>query len=155
MTHSVPKAALIDELGRRRQDLYELCAELIRIPTENPPGKDYGRAVELICARLEQLGFTDTRVEGECVLSIYILLAGEAIVTKKRTDGKQVRLDIIQRGDLVGEVPGEQRLGGGGGGPAAGVVRSHGRAKSIGCGDGPPSPVATQCAGFSGSSQMS
>ena len=32
------KAALLDELKRRRQELYELCASLIRIPSENPPG---------------------------------------------------------------------------------------------------------------------
>jgi succinyl-diaminopimelate desuccinylase len=32
------KSALLDELNQRRQELYELCASLIRIPSENPPG---------------------------------------------------------------------------------------------------------------------
>jgi succinyl-diaminopimelate desuccinylase len=32
------KTGLLDELRRRRQELYELCASLIRIPSENPPG---------------------------------------------------------------------------------------------------------------------
>ena len=35
---STPKAALLDEVRRRRQELHELCASLIRIPSENPPG---------------------------------------------------------------------------------------------------------------------
>jgi succinyl-diaminopimelate desuccinylase len=34
----VPKAALVQELKRRQAELYELCASLIRIPSENPPG---------------------------------------------------------------------------------------------------------------------
>lgn len=32
------KAPLLDEVRRRRAELYELCASLIRIPSENPPG---------------------------------------------------------------------------------------------------------------------
>ena len=32
------KTALCEELQRRRRELYELCASLIRIPSENPPG---------------------------------------------------------------------------------------------------------------------
>lgn len=34
----MPKAALIEELKRRQAELYELCASLVRIPSENPPG---------------------------------------------------------------------------------------------------------------------
>jgi hypothetical protein len=32
------QAALLEDLTRQRQELYELCASLIRIPSENPPG---------------------------------------------------------------------------------------------------------------------
>jgi len=49
--------------------MLQLANELIAIPTENPPGNAYAQAVELLCQRLRALGFTDTRVEGECVLS--------------------------------------------------------------------------------------
>ena len=35
---SAAKAPLLDEVRRRRQELYDLCASLIRIPSENPPG---------------------------------------------------------------------------------------------------------------------
>jgi succinyl-diaminopimelate desuccinylase len=34
----VAKDTLLEELGQRRQELYELCADVIRIPSENPPG---------------------------------------------------------------------------------------------------------------------
>src|SRR5438552_1250774 len=61
--------ALLEAVRSHRDAMVEWTQQLIAIPTENPPGKEYGRAVELICARLEQLGFKDTRVEGECVLS--------------------------------------------------------------------------------------
>lgn len=34
----VAQARLLEELRRRRRELYELCASLVRIPSENPPG---------------------------------------------------------------------------------------------------------------------
>jgi succinyl-diaminopimelate desuccinylase len=61
--------ALLEAVRSHRDAMVEWTQQLIAIPTENPPGNEYGRAVELICARLEQLGCKDTRVEGECVLS--------------------------------------------------------------------------------------
>lgn len=32
------KARLIDEVRKRQADLFGLCARLIQIPSENPPG---------------------------------------------------------------------------------------------------------------------
>ena len=49
--------------------MVELTSELIVAPTENPPGNDYAQAVELLCQRLRELGFSDTHAEGDCVLS--------------------------------------------------------------------------------------
>jgi succinyl-diaminopimelate desuccinylase len=46
-----------------------LTRELIAIPSENPPGNRYGETVELLSLRLRELGFTETRMEGDCVLS--------------------------------------------------------------------------------------
>jgi len=51
-----------------RAAMLELTSELIAIPSENPPGKAYPQAVELLCQKLRELGFTETRVEGDCVL---------------------------------------------------------------------------------------
>ncbi|TAL09439.1 MAG: cyclic nucleotide-binding domain-containing protein [Nitrospirae bacterium] len=42
--------------------------------------------------------------EGECVESVYILLAGTATVMKTRTDGKKVAIDEVGKDDLLGEV---------------------------------------------------
>jgi succinyl-diaminopimelate desuccinylase len=52
-----------------RDAMLELTRELIAIPTENPPGNRYSDTVQLLCRRLGDLGFADTRVEGDCVLS--------------------------------------------------------------------------------------
>jgi len=52
-----------------RDAMLDLTRDLIAIPTENPPGNRYDDAVKLLCRRLGELGFADTRVEGDCVLS--------------------------------------------------------------------------------------
>ncbi len=48
---------LLAEIDRRRDELAELCADLIRIPTLNPPGKNYREICDYIAARLEKRGF--------------------------------------------------------------------------------------------------
>jgi len=53
----VSKPALLEELARRRQELFELCASLIRIPTENPPG-DTTKLVAFIGDYLAARGLT-------------------------------------------------------------------------------------------------
>jgi len=61
--------ALLEALARDRDAMVELTRDLIAIPTENPPGMSYHDAIELLTSRLRALGFDDTRVEGDCVLS--------------------------------------------------------------------------------------
>ena len=56
MTPARSKAALLDELRRRRQEIYELCASLIRIPSENPPG-DTTALVAFVLDYLRSRGF--------------------------------------------------------------------------------------------------
>jgi succinyl-diaminopimelate desuccinylase len=62
-------APLLRAISGHRDAMVEFTRELIAIPTENPSGNHYGRAIELIVAKLGELGFEDTRVEGDCVLS--------------------------------------------------------------------------------------
>src|SRR5579864_8234187 len=52
-----------------RDAMVELTRELIAIPTENPPGNRYADAADVLSRRLRALRFTDTRVEGDCVLT--------------------------------------------------------------------------------------
>jgi succinyl-diaminopimelate desuccinylase len=52
-----------------RDAMVGLTRELVAIPTENPPGNRYRDAIELLCTRLSELRFNDTRVEGDCVMS--------------------------------------------------------------------------------------
>src|SRR5687768_11500677 len=56
MTPAKSKAALVDEMRHRRQELYELCGKLIRIPSENPPG-DTTALVAFILDYLRSRGF--------------------------------------------------------------------------------------------------
>jgi succinyl-diaminopimelate desuccinylase len=56
MTPAKSKAALLDDLRRRRAELYDLCAKLIRIPSENPPG-DTTALVAFILDYLRARGF--------------------------------------------------------------------------------------------------
>ena len=56
MTPANVKAALGDEMRQRQQKLYELCGQLIRIPSENPPG-DTTALVAFILDYLRARGF--------------------------------------------------------------------------------------------------
>jgi acetylornithine deacetylase/succinyl-diaminopimelate desuccinylase family protein len=60
---------ILQAVAGYRDAMVDLTRELVAIPTENPPGNRYRDAIELLCKRLSELGFTDTRVEGNCVLS--------------------------------------------------------------------------------------
>jgi acetylornithine deacetylase/succinyl-diaminopimelate desuccinylase family protein len=64
MRDSVLKAAF-----SYRDSMLELTRQLVAIPSENPPGKCYGEVGGLLSGRLRDLGFEDTRIEGDCVLS--------------------------------------------------------------------------------------
>jgi acetylornithine deacetylase/succinyl-diaminopimelate desuccinylase family protein len=62
-------AELVKAVASYRDAMVDLTRSLVAIPTENPPGNEYRRAVDLISKRLGDLGFNDTRVQGDCVLS--------------------------------------------------------------------------------------
>jgi len=62
-------AALIKAIEEHRDAMVEWTEQLIAIPTENPPGNHYAEAVQLIHQHLQELGFTDARVVGDCVLA--------------------------------------------------------------------------------------
>lgn len=49
-------AAIRSQLKRDRADLVDFASDLIRIPSENPPGRAYDRCATLIARRLRELG---------------------------------------------------------------------------------------------------
>ena len=49
--------------------MVELTSRLIAIPSENPPGNCYRESIQLLTKQLDALGFTETRIEGDCVLA--------------------------------------------------------------------------------------
>ncbi|MBC6438525.1 MAG: acetylornithine deacetylase/succinyl-diaminopimelate desuccinylase family protein [Rhodobacteraceae bacterium] len=51
-------AALLQAVAVRRDDLIALTRDLIRIPTLNPPGRNYREICDLLAARLRTSGFT-------------------------------------------------------------------------------------------------
>jgi len=60
---------LIETLAADRDGMVDLTRDLIAVPTENPPGAHYRDALDLLTTRLEALGFDDTRIEGDCLVS--------------------------------------------------------------------------------------
>ena len=57
--------AIAEEVHARRDDLVALAAELIRIPTPNPPGENYRAACEHMDRRLRASGFETRMVRAE------------------------------------------------------------------------------------------
>src|SRR5712692_6234082 len=55
--------ALLSWLGQREDEMAALLAELVAIPTENPPGKNYRACADLLENRLRQGGLECERVE--------------------------------------------------------------------------------------------
>jgi len=61
--------SLQEAILAHREAMIALTRDLIAIPSENPPGDRYAECVDLLVRRLGELGFTDTRVEGDCVVT--------------------------------------------------------------------------------------
>jgi succinyl-diaminopimelate desuccinylase len=61
--------SLIEAVSSYREAMIALTRELVAIPSENPPGNCYAESIQLLSCRLRELGFADTRIEGDCVLS--------------------------------------------------------------------------------------
>src|SRR5262245_11428057 len=63
------------QLKRDTADMVGLASELIRIPSENPPGKAYSRCAALIARRLRELGLSvrthDPTGAGPCVTGTF------------------------------------------------------------------------------------
>jgi succinyl-diaminopimelate desuccinylase len=54
---------LVSWVRERENEMASLLAELVSVPTENPPGKNYGACVELLERRLKQFGLDCERIE--------------------------------------------------------------------------------------------
>jgi acetylornithine deacetylase/succinyl-diaminopimelate desuccinylase family protein len=63
------RSTLLRAVEQSRDAMVAWTRQLVAIPTENPPGNHYQEAVQIICKQLEELGFEDTRVVDDCVLS--------------------------------------------------------------------------------------
>ena len=63
-THSRGLALAIRRcLQREKADLLDFASELIRVPSENPPGNSYAQCAALIGDRLEGLGLAVRRLD--------------------------------------------------------------------------------------------
>src|SRR5258705_8698125 len=56
-------AAMLAWLQQREDQMAALLAELVAIPTENPPGKNYRACADLLENRLKQAGMECERLE--------------------------------------------------------------------------------------------
>ena len=66
---SSTRDTLTETLAADRDGMVDFTRDLIAIPTENPPGMHYHDALALLRSRLQALGFDDTRIENDCVVS--------------------------------------------------------------------------------------
>ena len=61
---------ILDWLGQREDEIAALVAELVAIPTENPPGKNYRACADLLENRLRRVGLDCERLEaGEQIVA--------------------------------------------------------------------------------------
>lgn len=96
---------LFAEIEARREEMVELCRELVRIPTVNPPGEAYAPCAELLGRRLAQRGFevhylraTDERADSDRFPRINVVARRDG-----KTRGKTVHfnghIDVVPAGD--------------------------------------------------------
>ena len=62
---TVTEKQLLDEIDARRDDLVALTQDLIRIPTLNPPGRNYREICDFLAGRLAASGFAIELVRAE------------------------------------------------------------------------------------------
>jgi succinyl-diaminopimelate desuccinylase len=73
-------------LDERAEEMAALVEELVRVPTENPPGRELGRCARILDDALERLGFSPEVIELEPTGS----LEGPAVVRGAAGDGADV-----------------------------------------------------------------
>jgi succinyl-diaminopimelate desuccinylase len=55
-------------LDGRADEMATLLEELVRIPTENPPGRELERCAGLLCDEMDRLGFSPEQIEGPAIV---------------------------------------------------------------------------------------
>ena len=58
----LPPQDVTDRIREKRDAIAELTMDLVRIPTENPPGAEYGAAVDMLVSAMSALGLPVERV---------------------------------------------------------------------------------------------
>lgn len=61
-TDSARASAIVSWLSERKEKMAALLAELVAIPTENPPGNNYQACADLLEQRIQQLGLDCKRI---------------------------------------------------------------------------------------------
>ena len=64
--------SICDAVEARRDDMVALCADLIRIPTLNPPGLNYREVCSYLAERLAKSGFKVEMIRAEGMLNTKI-----------------------------------------------------------------------------------
>ncbi len=70
---------IIEEVDRLKSKIIELTKDLIRIPTENPPGRNYRKCAELLADMLEKLDYEVELVEVPASLAEKLAPHGESL----------------------------------------------------------------------------
>jgi succinyl-diaminopimelate desuccinylase len=120
-TRGQARADALAELERRRADLVGLCADLIRIPTENPPG-DTTKLVAFIAGYLRERGIRSTVHEPRTGMPNLVATVGRGrpnLVLSAHLDefpaggGWTVPpfAGLVEKGRIIGRGAGDMRAG--------------------------------------------
>jgi acetylornithine deacetylase/succinyl-diaminopimelate desuccinylase-like protein len=60
--------AIADWLDARADEMAELVETLVRVPTENPPGRELARCADVLCEALDRLGFAAELIQGHAAV---------------------------------------------------------------------------------------
>jgi succinyl-diaminopimelate desuccinylase len=60
--------AIADWLDERADEMAALVEALVRVPTENPPGRELARCADVLSEALERLGFAPERLEQDAIV---------------------------------------------------------------------------------------
>ena len=60
--------AIADWLDERADEMAALVEALVRVPTENPPGRELARCADVLSEALDRLGFAPERIEQDAIV---------------------------------------------------------------------------------------
>jgi len=85
-------------LDGRADELATLLEALVRVPTENPPGRELGRCAGVLRDAMERLGFSPELIELAPTGGVIWHACRGAITLRVRTHGREAHVGYVHQG---------------------------------------------------------